>query len=205
MKAGPEPSLDWQSFMKEPAGYIAPDRFAGVFEGVLPARLCEKMLESPRLRSRLSGLLQGHFQLGQWIDADALDTVDQALVLISVDELSPIARRAGAVFWSSAIAGAVLAKAVAALQEQLGDELCSYAMNQRDLAGPGRNLEPLDTVGDRIEADGWRCIAAWCQTLPAPVAARMKLKFPKDSIFDEPVAPEFEQRGPEIIRRVAAS
>lgn len=196
--------MDWQNFMMEPALYIEPDRFAACFEGAFTPSLCRKLLESQRLRSRLSITVQQHYQLGPWIDPEQVDEVDRVIALAPADILPDLALRAGAVYWSSAIASTVLAKAVTVLQQQLGDELLGWAINQRDLAGPAQTLTPLETVGDRIEDDGWRCLAAWCASVQPGIGLRVRLKLPKDSIIDLPAPPEFAERGADIIRRAAA-
>lgn len=204
MAASPEPVMDWQNFMMEPALYIEADRFAACFEGAFSPALCRKLQESQRLRSRLSAAVRQHYGLGPWIDPDSVDEVDRVIALAPADDLPDLAARAGAIYWSSVIASTVLAKAVNALHQQLGDELCGYAINQRDLAGPAQSLEPLDTVGDRIEDDGWRCLSAWCASVAPGIGQRVRLKLPKDSIADLPAPPEFAARGAEIIRRAAA-
>jgi hypothetical protein len=204
MKASPDPALDWRSFMTEPVLYMDPARFEACFEGVFPPAVCRKMQGSARLRSRLSDVVQTHYQLDPWVDPEQMEAIDRAIALEPAQGLMDLALRAGAIYWSSAIAGAVLAKTVAALHSQLGDDLCAYAIAHRDLTGPAQRLEPLDDVGDRIEDDGWRCLAAWCEAVPAGIGLRVRLKLPTDSIMDQPAPPEFKARGPEIIRRAAA-
>jgi len=204
MKASPEAAPQWQSFMMEPILYIEPARFAACFEGAIAPSLCLKLKQSRRLQSRLSAVVRAHYTLAQWIEPDQLSDLDRAIALAPPDGLADIARRAGAIYWSAAIAGTVLAKAVAALQQQLGNDLCGYAISHRDLAGPVQPLEPLTEIGPRVEDDGWRCFAAWCATVPAGVGARVKLKLPQDGIADQPVPPPFMERGPTILRRAAA-
>jgi hypothetical protein len=202
--AGGEAELDWQSFMMEPIRYIEPSRFHACFEGAIGPKLCERLRGSPRLQSRLSTLVRRHYQLMDWIDPDQLDDADRALVLASIPALQTVARRAGAIYWSGVIASTVLAKAVTVLHKELGAELCSFAIAQRDLSGPAQSLEPLDGLGLRIEADGWRCLAGWCATLPAGVGVRVRLKLPQGGVADEaPLAP-FAEQGPAIVRRAAA-
>jgi hypothetical protein len=204
MNASPEPDMDWQNFMMEPALYIEPARFAACFQGAFSPSLCRKLQNSSRLRGRLSAVVQQHYQLGPWIDPEQVEEIDRDIAVAPVEDLAALAQRAGAIYWSSVIAGTVLAKAVTALHQQLGDELCSYAISQRDLAGPAQGLDPLDTVGDRIEADGWRCLSAWCASVAPGVGKRVLLRLPKDSIVDQPAPPEIAARGPAIIRRAAA-
>jgi hypothetical protein len=156
------------------------------------------------LQGRLSALVQTHYKLDGWIDPQTLDEVDREIALATPRDLAAIALQAGAIYWSSAIAGTVLAKAVTALQQQLGDELVSYAITHRDLSGPAQSLEPLESVGERIEADGWRCLAAWCDTVPPGIALRVRLKLPQGSIADQPAPPQFKDNGAAILRRAAS-
>jgi hypothetical protein len=202
--ASSNPDADWQSFMREPVRYIDPARFAACFGDTVAPALSQQLRQNPRLQSRLSLLVQTHYRLESWTDPRTLEAADRVIALAMPRELAQLALRAGAIYWSAAIAGTVLAKAVTALQQQLGDEFVSYAIGQRDLAGPAQSLEPLDTLGTRIETDGWRCLAAWCDAAAPGIALRVRLKLPEGSIVDQPAPPEFKGKGAAIIRRAAA-
>jgi hypothetical protein len=205
MKASPPANAQWQSFMAEPALYIDPERFAAFFDGAVTLSLSEKLRENRRLQSRLSWLLRAHYQLDSGIGLETLDEADMTIALADPRVLESIALRAGAIYWSSAIAGTVLAKAVNALHQHLGEELLGYAIAERALGGPVQSLEPLETVGERIMDDGWRCFAEWCDATPRAIALRVRLKLPQGSIGDQPAPPEFKGKGAAIFRRAAAA
>ncbi len=202
--ATPAPDAHWRLFLKEPARHIDASRLAACFDGVVPASLSQQMLENERLRTRLSALVQTHYALDGGIDPQTLEDADRIVAMASLHQLASLVLRAGAIWWSGAIAGTVLAKAVGALQQQLGDELVSYAIGQRDLTGPMQSLEPLDGVGERIEADGWRCLAAWCDAAPAGLGTRVRLRLPVGTLADQPAPEAFKDKGVAIIRRAAA-
>jgi hypothetical protein len=61
-------------------------------------------------------------------------------------------------------------------------------------------LAPFDTLLTRIESDGWRCYAAWCDEVAPPIAARARLKAPPGSI-EPPTDPYFKDHGAEIFRQ----
>ena len=115
-----------------------------------------------------------------------------------------IARRSGAIFWSAAIAKAILASEWAALHEQLGEELHRFALAHRDLAGPPRSIEPIAEVGARIVRDGWLCLGAWCHAQSTAVGARVLLKLAPDHGIDWAPERPFADLGPNIVRRAAS-
>jgi hypothetical protein len=203
MAASQNPDADWQAFIKEPIRYIDAARFAACFDGAVAPAAADRLRENPRLQGRLSALVQARYGLAGWTEAETLSAADRAVALATPEELAALALRAGAIYWSSTIAGTVLARAVNALQQQLGEDLVSYAMGQRDLAGPVQSLEPLDDVRSRIEADGWRCLAAWCDAAPPGITSRVRLRLQQGSIADQPAPPQFKDIGPALIRRAA--
>ena len=204
MKASSSQDAAWLSFMTEPARYIDPARFTAFFDGSVSPALSRQLQRNQRLQHRLSSLLHAHYKLDGAIDPQTLGDADKAVALATPDGLATLAVRAGAIYWSAAIASTVLAKAVTALQQQLGEALITYAMDHRDLAAPTRrSLEPLETVGERIQADGWRCLADWCDASPPGIALRVRLKLPPGSLADQPALPLFKDKGAAIIRRAA--
>jgi hypothetical protein len=204
MNAANEPEAAWRVLMTEPARYIDAGRLAQCFGGALPASLCERMLSAPRLKERLSSLIAAHHQLPPAAAEDGFDAADRLVAVAAPQGLPVIARRAGAIFWSAAIANTVLAPEVSALQSALGDVLCSVAINHRELSGPEQSLPPFETLGERVTLDGWRCFAAWCDAVDPVIGARTRLKLPVlDGLDALPAAP-FAKIGPAIIRRAAS-
>lgn len=203
MNAAADPDAAWRILMTEPAQYIQPSLLAPCFGDGFPVALCERMLATPRLTGRLSGMILAHYALPPATDAEHVDEADRAVAITPVKSLPEIARRAGAIYWSAAIANTVLARDVSALQSYVGETLCAVAIRHRDLAGPEQPLAPFETLPERIAADGWRCFAAWCEAVDPAIGARVRLKLPLPEGLDLSGVP-FTDNGPAIIRRAAA-
>jgi len=184
--------------------YIDAGRLAACFDNAFSGNLCERLRGTGRLQERLSELIDQRYALAAPIAEDAVEESDRNIAVSSAERLLDLIRRAGAIYWASAIANVVLAEEVRSLHEQLGEALCAFALANRDLSGPGETLEPLMSAGERVTEDGERCFAAWCQSLPEAVAARVWLKLPTTSEpGGEPVEP-FAAIGPSIVRRAAS-
>ena len=204
MNAASEPEAAWRTLMTAPAQYIDAGRLAQCFGGALPASLCERLRAAPRLTERLSSAIASHYQLPPAASEDRFDAADRLVALAAPQSLPAIAKRAGAIFWSAAIANTVLAPEVSALQSSLGEVLCSYAINQRDLTGPEQPLAPFETLVERMTIDGWCCFVAWCNAVDPAIGARTRLKLPVLDGLDAASAEPFATIGPAIIRRAAA-
>jgi hypothetical protein len=205
MNMAAEPDAGWRSFMTEPVAYIAPERLARCFGGALPAAFCERMLATPRLADRLSQTIVSHYRLPPTSAEDSVEAADKAIALTPTEAFPEIASRSGAIMWSAAIANTVMARDVSALHSAIGEALCSFAVTHRELAGPELPLAPFATLAERIAADGWRCLAAWCDAVDSGVGARARLKFPVLPILEAPLPAAFASAGPAIVRRAAAA
>ena len=195
-------AVAWHSFIDNPAGYAAPQRLAVCFDGAISATVCERMLATERLQARLSTLLvERHALAGS--AADDSDDLDRDIALASADDLDELALRSGAIYWAGALAGIILAQKAAALHEALGEELCAFAVANRDLAGPVQSLDPVEGIRERVLADGWRCLSAWCDAVPAAIGMRVRLKLPPDDLIDAIPPLPFVETGPAIVRRAA--
>jgi hypothetical protein len=194
----------WHDFMEQPVGYIHPERLAKCFHGRVAPDLCAKLSGSGRLRRRLAEMIRLYYLLPP---ADAVhesgDERDLIIAMAPPEALQAIVPRAGAIYWSAAIAGTVRAADVAVLQAQIGEQLCNFAVRNRDLAAGGTALPSLDTLSDRIMASGWMCMAAWCDTLHPAIAARVRLKMPPNELFDASLSEGYAGIAPEIVRRAA--
>jgi YOP proteins translocation protein K (YscK) len=194
----------WHDFMEQPVGYIHPERLAKCFHGHVSAELCGKLTASGRLRRRLGEMIRLYYLLPP---ADAAhesgDERDLIIAMAPPEALAAIVPRAGAIYWSGAIAGTVRAADVAALQTQIGEELCNFAVQNRDLSAGGSSLPSTETIGDRVTASGWLCMAAWCDALHPAIAARVRLKMPPNTLFDTPLHDGYAERAPDIVRRAA--
>lgn len=193
---------EWQRFVDRPASYADPSRLAACFSGAVSDDGCKTLLATKRLQDRLSDLLVARLGLAGRVEDD-LDEVDRRLALASGGDLSEIAQRAGAIYWSGSLAGIIQGSLAATLQAQLGEEFFAFALANRDLSGPRQMLEPVEDIDERIAVDGWKCLGGWCRVLPADVAMRIRLKLPAGSRIDEAPQPPFDEAGPPIVRRAA--
>jgi YOP protein translocation protein YscK len=194
----------WHDFMEQPVGYIHPERLAKCFHGHASPDLCVKLTANGRIRRRLGEMIRLYYLLppGDAVHESG-DERDLIIAMAPPDALEAIVPRAGAIYWSAAIAGTIRAAEVAALQEQIGEELCNFAVKNRDLSGGGATLPSTDTIGDRIMASGWQCMAGWCEALHPAIAARLRLKLPPNKLFDAPLSEGYAGIAPEIVRRAA--
>jgi hypothetical protein len=205
MTAGPasEPILDadWRAFVERPAAYADPARLALCFDGAIGEAACERMLDIGRLQPRLSRMLADRYGLSDAVLPPA-ETGKRMIALSTAEDLGEIALRAGAVFWANAFAGIIVNDRTAALDAALGDGALAIAATNRDLAGPVQPLDPLDTLRERVFADGWRCLGAWCLSA-GDTGRRVRLKLPPDPLIDEPDV-AFAATGPAIVARVVS-
>jgi type III secretion protein L len=166
----------WREFLAEPAAYTHGAWLAACFGGALDARFCGQLASTARLRGRLSALITRHYALPPWTEAQSCHEADRAIAMLPGDHIDELARRSGAIYWAGSIAKAILAHEVEAFHNCLGRNLCTFALAQRDLAGPAQELETPDSLSLRVLADGWRCVGAWRQGLPESVGRRVLLK-----------------------------
>jgi hypothetical protein len=193
----------WRAFLAEPASYIHPSRLIGALNNQLSAELCDSLRNCERLQGRLSAVIASRAALPDRAHTDVVDPQYRDIATASADELAAIISRSGAVYWASAMAGAVRGQHVAALEGALGAELCRFAVKHRELAGPAQPLEPYETLRERVVVDGWRCYEAWCDAVPPAIGARARLKSPAGEDEGGPGDPFFAKVGPAIIRRAA--
>lgn len=192
-------SPQWQAFMSGPASYADAARLAECFDGMISEAACQRMLQSQRLHERLSKLLLEHYRLSYAADEPS-DEVDRAIALSSGEELEELALRSGAIYWAGSLAAVIDGREADALQAALGADLCTFAVANRDLAGPVRPLEPLEDIRSRIYADGVSCLGGWCQAMSGETGTRVRLKLMPHELIDRTVEP-FVECGPAIVRR----
>lgn len=196
-------AMDWATLMNKPAAYIDLTRLAACFGGGISVRLCERLRGASRLQNRLSAMISDFYALAAPVGPEAVDQLDQNVALLPVGRIGDVVRRAGAVYWANAIANVVRAEEVRRLRDQLGEALCAFALANRNLSGPPRKLEPVESADARIMEDGMRCLGAWCQSQPAAVGGRVRLKSPARPALDERAPRPFDEIGPAIIRCAA--
>lgn len=197
------PAAEWAALMASPAAYIDASRLAAVFGGAVSTALCERLRGCGRLHGRLSEMIGAFYALESPCGPQDVDDADRRIALLSAAETDEVVRRAGAVYWGNAIANMVRAEEVRTLRERLGESTYAFALAHRSLSGAARVLD-LAGAEERIAGDGLRCLAAWCETQPHPIGARVRLKHSANPALDEPVQSPFNDIGPAIIRCAAA-
>ena len=191
----------WDAFVTQPALYIEPSRLAVCFDGMVDPELCGRLRSSPRLEERLSDLVHSRYGLARTIAAEEVSDTDRWIALASSEQLSELARRAGAIYWANSIANTVRAADAAAFDAALGETLCVVALANRDLSGPMQPLTPHDQLGARVTQDGFRCLGAWCKAQSPGVGLRVSLKLAPNPALDAAVISPFDELGPAIVRR----
>jgi hypothetical protein len=193
----------WQDFIAHPARHIDPGRLVACFEGRFGADLCRRLRACRRLEARLSTVILTRHHLSSRLPPNACGAADRTIALATTDELGRLLRRAGAIYWSAAIANVVLAEQVAKLHRQLDEKLCTFAIANRDLAGPVRSIKPADGLAQRVTEAGLRCLAAWCRAQPPEVGIRVRLKLPPADALERAPEDAFVEIAIAIIRRAA--
>jgi hypothetical protein len=191
----------WDAFVTQPALYIEPSRLAVCFDGMVDPELCGRLRSSARLEERLSDLVHSRYGLARAIAAEEVSDTDRWIALASSEQLSELARRAGAIYWANSIANTVRAADAAAFDAALGEKLCVVALANRDLSGPMQPLTPYDQLGRRVIEDGFRCLGGWCKAQSPGVGLRVRLKFAPNPALDDAVKTPFDELGPAIMRR----
>jgi hypothetical protein len=199
----PDP-LDWATLMNRPSAYMHTTRLAACFDRRIGVRLCERLQGASRLQDRLSVMIVEFYGLAAPIGPDAVSPADQKIATLPAASISNVVRRAGAVYWANAIAGAVRAEEVRWLRDRLGEAIHTFALENRKLSGSPEKLDMADGGDTRIVEDGVRCLAAWCRSQPAAIGERVRLKSPPSLALDGAVQSPFNEIGPAIIRCAAA-
>ncbi|WFP65773.1 MULTISPECIES: SctK family type III secretion system sorting platform protein [unclassified Mesorhizobium] len=197
--SGQAASPEWQAFISGLASYADAARLAECFDGAISEAACQRMLQSQRLHERLSKLLLEHYRLSRAVDEPS-DDVDRAIALLSGEELEDLALRSGAIYWAGNLAAVIDGREADALQAALGADLCTFAVANRDLAGPARALQSLEDIRVRVYADGLSCLGGWCQAMPGETGARVRIKLVPNEFVDRTAKP-FIEVGPAIVRR----
>jgi YOP proteins translocation protein K (YscK) len=196
--------IDWATLMNRPSAYVDPSRLVTCFDGRIGMLLCERLQGASRLQDRLSAVISEFYALAAPIGPDAVSLADQKVALLPAASVGNVVRRAGAVYWANAIANAVRAEQVRWLRDRLGDALYTFALENRKLSGPPEKLDMADGADVRIVEDGVRCLAAWCESQPAAIGGRVRLKSPTSIALEGAVQSPFNEVGPAIIRCAVA-
>jgi hypothetical protein len=194
--------LDWPTLMNRPSVYIDATRLAACFNGAIRVELCERLRAADRLQSRLSAMVAEFYALPAPVSPDAASPADQKVALAASGKTGELVRRAGAVYWASAIANVIRAEDVQRLRAGLGEALYAFALANRQLSGTSGKIDLTDEMDVRIAEDGMRCLGAWCQLQPEAIGQRVRLKSPASPALDDDADGSLKEIGPAIIRRV---
>lgn len=189
----------WASFTETPSDYIDPARLGDVLGANINAQLCSELRQCARLRRRLSSLIIAHYKLPP-LNKEMPDGPDKQVAVIPTSELPALALRAGAIYWSTTLAGVVKRDDVARIQKIIGEGLFRFAIRHNRFGGPKRRLEPFETLQRRMSADGWCCYIAWCEDFSPGIAARARLKVPPKRLHTQ-LSEQIKIKGSEILRQ----
>ena len=197
---------NWNEFTARPLHTVHLARLRACFEDLeIPPATLDAMLTQPRLRERLTRMLEQRFALQPLAAIAPPEPVDVPVATLTAPKLGDLAKRCGVVFWAEAFTREIRAPAVRALREHFGVDLFELAVAQRALACPLHaqvlpdSVEALSTV---VERDGQACVNAWLAEQPRALAAWQRLKI-SESAAAEPVSEAIERYGPAIVRRLA--
>lgn len=186
--------------MRQPVAYIDLTRLAACFDDRFGTEFCGRLRSASRLHDRVSALITEHYMLAPPVPQEEVSEIDRMIALLPAEQVVDLIRRAGAIFSANAIANLVLADEVRRLHEQLDEALCSFALANRHLSGPEDGFESLADVAAQVAAAGERCFAAWCQSQPAAVGARVRLRLARSPALDDRSEGVFAEIGPSIVR-----
>ena len=178
---------------------LLPERLAPLLAEGLPPAVAARLLSDARLGPRARAFAAG--VLGDVAAAiEALTPGERLLAEAPGRALSEAATLAGAVWHAPRVRGLLLAKEVAAFAAALAEAARRAALRHGALA-PGGIAVPRDLEA-AIREDGAACLTAWLDSLPRPLAARLRLRLP----LSAEGVPEALHRahGPAILRAVAA-
>lgn len=197
-------AMDWATLMNRPSAYIDQGRLSACFAGRVSIRLCERLRNAGRLQDRLCAMIADFYGLAAPFGPETVSLADQKVALLPAARMADVIRRAGVVYRANAIANVVRAEEVRWLRDRLGEALHAFALANRGLSGPAGKLDLVDEADAQMREDGARCLGAWCQSQPAALGQRVRLKSPASPALDGVVQSPFNELGPAIIRCAAA-
>ncbi|PRD41753.1 hypothetical protein C5748_20040 [Phyllobacterium phragmitis] len=180
-----------------------PDRMAACFRTVGSSGLPAALMKEPRFTARLANLFRCHYDLHETAEREG-EEEDRAIAALSRQELEGLAARAGIVLHARDFLREIRGPVLASLGERFGADALEDARRHADLACERPKAVDLDGLEVAVRLDGQACLAGWIAALPAPLARRVRLKWPNDAavpVTDDAVVIE---RGPAILRRLAS-
>jgi hypothetical protein len=196
---------DWREFTARPLQTVHLARLRACFEDLdIPAATLDAILVQPRLRERLTRMLENRFALQPLAVIPPPEPVDVPVATLSAPKLSDLTSRCGVVFWAEAFVREIRAPAVRALREHFGGPLVELALAQRSLACPlpAHGMpESLEALSAAVERDGQACVNAWLAEQPRALAAWQRLKI-SESAAAAPISAAIAHYGPAIVRQL---
>ena len=198
---GGSPSIrDFYRFKQLPGAYCHPDQIRALLPDGLPSSLRDRLLQSKRLRPRLSCLLSDRFAL-EACSKDDLKSPISRFAMREGEALREAILGIGAIHHGQTLRRIILAEQLRQLIGHIGRGNYQRALASIDLAADQLD-EPKDIDGNLdiqaltvlIERDGLLAIKAWCPHQPEALAKRLLLKLPPgDHDPGKPAARHLEQ------------
>jgi hypothetical protein len=182
----------------------SPGRLAAFLGHGVSADLVERLVQTPRLRAGLAGLITS--RLGA---LGPLDPMQAKIMAMSQQDVADLAAKAGAVWHAGSIAQIIDGAKRRVLVGLLGEEhykLALAAATERPNERPTDRLlaAPLadtpEAIAEAVVNDGAACLAAWCAHQPPALRGRLDLMRPPAL-----PGPAHAAAGPQIIARLLAS
>ncbi|MEB2847437.1 hypothetical protein GAO09_24930 [Rhizobiales bacterium RZME27] len=180
-----------------------PDRVALCFRTVGANGLPDGLMDEPRFATRLTEIVTCHYDLAD--TSESIDEVDQALALLSRDNLEKLAARAGVVLHARQFVQEIRGPVLSALTDRFGAEALDDARRHGALATDMARTDDLDELEAEVARDGTSCLAAWIEVLPVSLKRRVRLKWPNDHAVPAKDNADLVELGPVILRRLYAS
>ena len=169
---------DWQTLAAEPLRFVAPAAVRACLDDGLSETDARALLDLPRFQPRLLARLHEVHGLAPLPEVLPDGSLDLDIVLLDARQLASLPLICGALWHALALSREIRRDAVQQLRHQLGDEVFSFAIGQRDRTVASDCLLEGERLRAAIEYDGQACTRAWLQTLPEPLRRWLALRWP---------------------------
>lgn len=179
----------WAAFRTAPARLVHHRHIVQAYDEAISIEAAVRLQQSDRVQRPLMRLLMDKFDLPDARLCPCPEPDDLKLLALSPEAVAHHSYLAGAVFWGHALAGEIRSREVALMKERVGDRAFRVAVDNRDLAAGHEIADGLDALMQAIDVDGRRCWASWQASLPAALAAWLRLRDETggdDASFPEP-------------------
>lgn len=206
------PQRDRMRFERLPSAYCHPERLGRFLPESLPTSFRDRLVESARVRLRLSKWLTRRFNLSPLAPED-LATPEGRFAQLEGQALEDTLRRIGAIWQARNIRKIILKAPLRELVERLGRDNHRVALRLIELTPePASDRDAfsietpdIDKLMAWIERDGRIAVNAWCRFQPAPLAERLRLKLPPGPEIDDVPPTRYLESSQTIVDRVIMS